>query len=101
MLIMSFAAIQCFQTLHMANFLSCLFVQALFMPYDHKNTTPDGFSAHQMKFLLEEVNRHHCQERCMIGSGGGSVGLVVLILKTLTVEKHSISLRRIHVHICR
>ncbi|KAE8057375.1 hypothetical protein FH972_014076 [Carpinus fangiana] len=49
-------------------------MEALFMPYDHKNTTPDGFSAHQMKFLLEEVNRHHCQERCMIGSGGGSVG---------------------------
>lgn len=71
------------------------------MPYDHKNTTPDGFSSHQMKSLLEEVNRHHCQKRCMIGSGGGSVGLVVLILKTMTIEKHSISLRRIFSHICR
>ncbi|XP_062164665.1 metallocarboxypeptidase A-like protein MCYG_01475 [Alnus glutinosa] len=49
-------------------------MEALFMPYDHKNTTPDGFFAHQMKLLLEEVNRHHCQKRCMIGSGGGSVG---------------------------
>uniref|UniRef100_A0A2N9G5H3 Peptidase M14 domain-containing protein n=1 Tax=Fagus sylvatica TaxID=28930 RepID=A0A2N9G5H3_FAGSY len=49
-------------------------MEALFMPYDHKNTTPDGLSSHQMKLLLEEVNHLHCQKRCMIGSGGGSVG---------------------------
>lgn len=49
-------------------------MEALFMPYDHKNTTPDGLSSHQMKLLLEEVNQLHCQKRCMIGSGGGSVG---------------------------
>ncbi|KAF5455664.1 hypothetical protein F2P56_025214 [Juglans regia] len=44
------------------------------MPYDHKNTTPDGPPSHQMKLLLEELNYLHCQKRCMIGSGGGSVG---------------------------
>ncbi|CAN6682945.1 unnamed protein product [Malus baccata var. baccata] len=49
-------------------------MEALFMPYDHKNTTPDGVSSHQMKSLLEELNQLHCQKRCMVGSGGGSVG---------------------------
>ncbi|KAI4336704.1 hypothetical protein L6164_015196 [Bauhinia variegata] len=49
-------------------------MEALFMPYDHKNTTPDGLPLQRMKLLLEEVNHLHCQKRCMIGSGGGSVG---------------------------
>ncbi|KAK7409871.1 hypothetical protein VNO78_00244 [Psophocarpus tetragonolobus] len=49
-------------------------MEALFMPYDHKNTTPDGLPLQRMKSLLEEVNHLHCKERCMIGSGGGSVG---------------------------
>ncbi|XP_004500881.1 uncharacterized protein [Cicer arietinum] len=49
-------------------------MEALFMPYDHKNTTPDGLPLQRMKSLLEEVNQLHCQKRCMIGSGGGSVG---------------------------
>ncbi|XP_022999692.1 putative metallocarboxypeptidase ecm14 isoform X2 [Cucurbita maxima] len=49
-------------------------MEALFMPYDHKNTTPDSQIAQQMKLLLEELNTLHCHQRCMIGSGGGSVG---------------------------
>ncbi|KAI9109090.1 hypothetical protein K1719_019713 [Acacia pycnantha] len=49
-------------------------MEALFMPYDHKNTTPNGLLSQRMKLLLEEVNYLHCQKRCMIGSGGGSVG---------------------------
>ncbi|KAL2636771.1 hypothetical protein AAZX31_06G017400 [Glycine max] len=49
-------------------------MEALFMPYDHKNSTPDGLPMQRMRSLLEEVNQLHCQERCMIGSGGGSVG---------------------------
>lgn len=49
-------------------------MEALFMPYDHKNITPDGEIAQQMKLLLEELNNLHCHQRCMIGSGGGSVG---------------------------
>lgn len=55
------------------------------MPYDHKNTTPDGLSSYQMKLLLEEVNHLHCQKRCMIGSGGGSVGSVLSVLKTIVL----------------
>ncbi|KAF3446887.1 hypothetical protein FNV43_RR12067 [Rhamnella rubrinervis] len=49
-------------------------MEALFMPYDHKNTTPTGVSSDQIKSLLEELNHLHCHKRCMIGSGGGSVG---------------------------
>ncbi|KAL2346183.1 hypothetical protein Fmac_000183 [Flemingia macrophylla] len=49
-------------------------MEALFMPYDHKNTTPDGLPLQRMKSLLEEVNHLHCQDRCVVGSGGGSVG---------------------------
>ncbi|PON60559.1 Peptidase M14, carboxypeptidase A [Parasponia andersonii] len=49
-------------------------MEALFMPYDHKNTTPDGVSSQRMKLLLGKLNLLHCHERCMIGSGGGSVG---------------------------
>lgn len=49
-------------------------MEALFMPYDHKNTTPEGLPLQRMKSLLEEVKQLHCQRRCVIGSGGGSVG---------------------------
>lgn len=53
-----------------------VFSQALFMPYDHKNTTPEGLPSQKMRSLLEKVDKLHCQNRCMIGSGGGSVGFV-------------------------
>ncbi|KAE9603505.1 hypothetical protein Lal_00002025 [Lupinus albus] len=49
-------------------------MEALFMPYDHKNITPGGLPLQRMKSLLEEVNHLHCHKHCMIGSGGGSVG---------------------------
>ncbi|EPS69251.1 hypothetical protein M569_05518, partial [Genlisea aurea] len=49
-------------------------MEALFMPYDHKNTTPDGMSSHIMKSIIEEMNRLHLGGRCLVGSGGGSVG---------------------------
>lgn len=49
-------------------------MKALFMPYDHKNVTPDGLPADRMRLLLEELNNAHCHKLCMIGSGGGSVG---------------------------
>lgn len=48
------------------------------MPYDHKNTTPDGLSSQRMKLMLKKLNYFHCQNRCMVGSGGGSVGFVYL-----------------------
>ncbi|XP_021902708.1 metallocarboxypeptidase A-like protein TRV_02598 [Carica papaya] len=49
-------------------------MEALFMPYDHKNTTPEGLPSQKMRSLLEELNKLHCHNHCMIGSGGGSVG---------------------------
>ncbi|XP_048501834.1 uncharacterized protein LOC104905661 isoform X2 [Beta vulgaris subsp. vulgaris] len=49
-------------------------MQALFMPYDHRNTTPDGASSAKMKALVNDLNYRHFQGRCMTGSGGGSVG---------------------------
>lgn len=48
------------------------------MPYDHKNTTPDGTPSQIMKSMLEELNHFHLKDRCLIGSGGGSVGYVLL-----------------------
>nr|GMD45232.1 carboxypeptidase A6 isoform X2 [Ipomoea batatas] len=51
-------------------------MEALFMPYDHKNTTPDGFLSQRMKMMLEKLNHFHLNNRCLVGSGGGSVGSV-------------------------
>ncbi|KAH0883881.1 hypothetical protein HID58_059977, partial [Brassica napus] len=34
----------------------------------------EGFLLQKMRILLERVNKFHCQYRCLIGSGGGSVG---------------------------
>lgn len=50
------------------------------MPYDHKNVTPDGLISRLMRSLLDDLNYHHCQNRCLVGSGGGSVGFVPLKL---------------------
>ncbi|KAF5803957.1 putative carboxypeptidase A2 [Helianthus annuus] len=49
-------------------------MEALFMPYDHKNTTPSGIQSEKMKLMLETLNHLHCGDRCVVGSGGGSVG---------------------------
>lgn len=49
-------------------------MEALFMPYDHKNTTPAGMQSKKMKLMLETLNHLHCGDRCVVGSGGGSVG---------------------------
>jgi len=57
-------------------FFSFCQLQALFMPYDHKNTTPNGASAHLMRSVLENLNHRHFQDSCLVGSGGGSVGYV-------------------------
>ena len=46
------------------------------MPYDHKNTTPDGAPSQLMRSLLESLNRRHFQDSCLVGSGGGAVGYV-------------------------
>ncbi|CAK9178333.1 unnamed protein product [Ilex paraguariensis] len=49
-------------------------MEALFMPYDHKNTTPDGLPSQKMRLMLEKLNHLHLEDRCLVGSGGGSVG---------------------------
>ncbi|KAJ4770592.1 Zn-dependent exopeptidases superfamily protein [Rhynchospora pubera] len=49
-------------------------MEALFMPYDHKNTIPAGLAGHIMKSILENLNLRHFQRKCLVGSGGGSVG---------------------------
>lgn len=54
------------------------FLQALFMPYDHKNTTPEGLPSQRMRLMLEKLNRFQLKDRCLVGSGGGSVGFVSL-----------------------
>lgn len=46
------------------------------MPYDHKNGTPEGFTSKLMKSVLIDLNHHHFQDRCVVGSGGGAVGFV-------------------------
>lgn len=50
------------------------------MPYDHKNTTPDGYPYLRMRSMLEKLNHLHLEGRGLIGSGGGSVGFVLLAL---------------------
>ncbi|GMI91391.1 hypothetical protein like AT5G42320 [Hibiscus trionum] len=47
---------------------------ALFMPYDHKKSTPDGLPSQRTRALIEELNMVHCHGRCKTGSGGASVG---------------------------
>ncbi|KAL4333554.1 hypothetical protein GQ457_07G027600 [Hibiscus cannabinus] len=49
---------------------------ALFMPYDHKKSTPDGLPSQRTRALIEELNKVHCHGRCKTGSGGASVGFV-------------------------
>ncbi|KAG9453078.1 hypothetical protein H6P81_005982 [Aristolochia fimbriata] len=51
-------------------------MEALFMPYDHRNTTPNGLAIDMMRSMSEELNHHHCHDRCLVGSRGGSVGFI-------------------------
>lgn len=50
------------------------------MPYDHRNTTPSGVNSNAMKSILEDLNHHYFQDRCIIGSGGASVGFVTSLI---------------------
>ncbi|KAI5062091.1 hypothetical protein GOP47_0022630 [Adiantum capillus-veneris] len=49
-------------------------MQAMFTPYDHKRDLPDPRVAEPMKLLLQKLNHLHCNNSCVIGSGGSSVG---------------------------
>jgi hypothetical protein len=62
------------------------------MPYDHRNTTPDGAPSEQMRSLLSKLNNVHCHKRCVIGSGGGSVGFVLLKTENLSIQNLLLSI---------
>ncbi len=49
-------------------------MEALFMPYDHKDHIPEGEAAQATLHILEHLNKHNCGGRCAVGSGGKSVG---------------------------
>ncbi|PWA89385.1 Peptidase M14, carboxypeptidase A [Artemisia annua] len=48
--------------------------KALFMPYDHKNTTPSGLESQKRKLMLETLKHVHSRDRCVVGSGSGYIG---------------------------
>jgi hypothetical protein len=62
------------------------------MPYDHRNTTPDGAPSEQMRSLLSKLNNVHCHKHCVIGSGGGSVGFVLLKTENLSIQNLLLSI---------
>ncbi|KAK9837663.1 hypothetical protein WJX74_002438 [Apatococcus lobatus] len=49
-------------------------MEALFMPYDHVPTIPQGPGAAASYSILEELNEVSCRGQCAVGSGGESVG---------------------------
>ncbi|KAK9802611.1 hypothetical protein WJX73_002757 [Symbiochloris irregularis] len=49
-------------------------MEALFMPYDHRATIPDGPEAAASLEILKDLNLQSCGGRCAVGSGGKSVG---------------------------
>ncbi|KAK3248801.1 hypothetical protein CYMTET_41750 [Cymbomonas tetramitiformis] len=49
-------------------------MEALFMPYDHQARIPETRGAQAMLSLLNAINTGHCKGRCVVGSGGKSVG---------------------------
>lgn len=74
---------------HNRFFESSLF-QALFMPYDHRNTTPNGLASEVMRSMLESINHHYCHDQCLVGSGGGSVGFVSTLLFIALIWTHQL-----------
>eukprot|EP00884_Botryococcus_braunii_P001474 jgi/Botrbrau1/11327/Bobra.0038s0087.2 len=49
-------------------------MEALFMPYDHKDHIPEGEGAQATLQILQLLNQKNCGGRCAVGSGGKSVG---------------------------
>ncbi|GBF89660.1 metallocarboxypeptidase A [Raphidocelis subcapitata] len=47
---------------------------ALFTPFDHKATVPDGPDAAAAVRMMERINGLSCKGKCAVGSGGKSVG---------------------------
>ena len=49
-------------------------MEAMFLPYDHKDAVPEGAGAEATLRLLHQLNAKTCGGRCVVGSGGKSVG---------------------------
>lgn len=49
-------------------------MEALFMPYDHRQEIPSGAEAHELYRTLVQLNAWHCRGKCAVGSGGKEVG---------------------------
>lgn len=49
-------------------------MEALFMPYDHKDVLPLGPAAQATLEVLQAMNDQICGGRCAVGSGGKAVG---------------------------
>jgi hypothetical protein len=50
---------------------------ALFTPYDHKPVLPNTSEAKAALRILSVINQEACKGRCVVGSGGSSVGYVL------------------------
>jgi hypothetical protein len=55
-------------------------MEALFVPYDHKKFIPHGESINATLDILNELNTKFCKGNCSIGSGGATVGYVLIIV---------------------
>jgi hypothetical protein len=49
-------------------------MEALFMPWDHKDQIPTGTTANATLRFLHQMNTKVCQDKCAVGSGGKTVG---------------------------
>ena len=49
-------------------------MDGLFMPYDHVGQIPDHPSSAHTLQILDELNVQACDNKCVVGSGGKSVG---------------------------
>ena len=49
-------------------------MEAMFLPYDHKNEVPEGPEAEATLKILDRLNKDLCEGRCAVGPGGKTVG---------------------------
>ena len=49
-------------------------MEAMFVPWDHALEVTDASAGVAMPPVLAELNRRHCKSKCVVGSGGSSVG---------------------------
>eukprot|EP01025_Chloroclados_australasicus_P004683 TRINITY_DN1121_c0_g1_i1.p1 TRINITY_DN1121_c0_g1~~TRINITY_DN1121_c0_g1_i1.p1 ORF type:complete len:465 (-),score=42.49 TRINITY_DN1121_c0_g1_i1:548-1942(-) len=47
---------------------------ALFMPYDHIGSIPNGTDASKQLEIIKALNKEACESQCTVGSGGQAVG---------------------------